>query len=144
MVNAPHRLLEGCGFDPRLWLRNHFLRVQLDEHSPIQDISKLPHLSKYISHVIHISSLFNIICLFQDEAFACQWQSAEFGDTAQKEKFLRLMGAYKTSNKKSTTSNYSVMAMNKQQEQRLSNSLEKQFLQAMQTRKEKGFGLGYQ
>ena len=54
------------------------------------------------------------------------------------------MGANKPSNKQRPASSYSVMAMNRQQEKVLSNSLEKQFLQALQTRKERGLGLGYQ
>lgn len=53
------------------------------------------------------------------------------------------MGAFKPSAKQRETSNYSVMAMNKQQEKAFASSLEKQYSQAMQTKKEKGVGLGY-
>ena len=33
MVRACHRSSEGCGFDPRLGLRNHFLSIELDDRS---------------------------------------------------------------------------------------------------------------
>ena len=38
------RSSEGCGFDPRLGLRNRFLWIELHERSSIiQGISTLPH-----------------------------------------------------------------------------------------------------
>ena len=44
MVRASHRSSERCRFDSCLGLRNHFLRIVLDERSSIiEDISKLPH-----------------------------------------------------------------------------------------------------
>lgn len=56
---------------------------------------------------------------------------------------MRLMGAFKPSAKQRETTNYSAMAMNKQQETDFVSSLEKQYFQAMQTKKGKGVGLGY-
>ena len=35
MVRASYRSSEGCGFDPRLGLRNHFLSTELEDHSSI-------------------------------------------------------------------------------------------------------------
>ena len=35
MVRASHWSTEGCGFDPHLWLRNHFLRIELDDLSSL-------------------------------------------------------------------------------------------------------------
>ena len=55
MVKASHRSsLEGWGFDPRLGLRNRFLRIELDERSSIiQDISKLPHFQNIYISIIY-------------------------------------------------------------------------------------------
>ena len=61
----------------------------------------------------------------------------------EKEKFMRLMGAFKPSAKERKRSNYSAMAMNKQEEKVFVSSLEKQYFQAVETKKEKGVGLGY-
>ena len=33
MVRASYRSSEGCGFDPRLGLRNHFLSIELEDRS---------------------------------------------------------------------------------------------------------------
>ena len=35
MVRASYRSSEGCGFDPRLGLRNHFLSTELEDHSSV-------------------------------------------------------------------------------------------------------------
>ena len=33
IVRASNRSSEGCGFDPHLGLRNHFLSIELEDHS---------------------------------------------------------------------------------------------------------------
>ena len=33
MVRASYRSSEGCGFDPRLGLRNHYLSIELEDRS---------------------------------------------------------------------------------------------------------------
>ena len=51
MVRASHRSSESCGFDPRLGLRNRFLRMELDERSSIiSTFRQVPTFAKYISH----------------------------------------------------------------------------------------------
>ena len=35
MIRASHRSSEGCGFDARLGLRNHFLSIELDDLSSL-------------------------------------------------------------------------------------------------------------
>ncbi|CAB3983451.1 Hypothetical predicted protein [Paramuricea clavata] len=79
-----------------------------------------------------------------DDKTGNQWESAEFASVEKKEKFLRLMGAFKPSTEQRETSNYSAMAMNKEQEKAFASSLEKQYFQAMQSGKGKGVGLGYE
>ena len=78
-----------------------------------------------------------------DDKSTNQWDSAQFTSNEEKEKFLRLMGAFKPSAKKRETSNYSKMAMNRQQENAFASSLEQQYFLAKQTGKERGAGLGY-
>ena len=63
LVRVSHWSSEGCGFDPRLGLRNHFLRMkQLDERSSvIQDISKLPHLQNSFINDINLVLQFTLL-----------------------------------------------------------------------------------
>jgi hypothetical protein len=95
--------------------------------------------------VNHLNSR-HFTCLSQkiDDKTGNQWESAEFASVEKKEKFLRLMGAFKPSTEQRETSNYSAMAMNKEQEKAFASSLEKQYFQAMQSGKGKGVGLGYE
>ncbi|XP_028410237.1 E3 ubiquitin-protein ligase RBBP6-like isoform X2 [Dendronephthya gigantea] len=71
-----------------------------------------------------------------------QWATAEFSNVERKEKFLRLMGAFKPSSKEQKTT-YSTKAMNEQQQKAFVSSLDEQFSSALQRRKDKGVGLGY-
>ena len=51
MVRASYRSSEGWGFDPRLGLRNHFLRIELEDR-----------LSTLIYPSSHVSQTLNRIC----------------------------------------------------------------------------------
>ncbi|XP_046864464.1 lysine-rich nucleolar protein 1-like isoform X3 [Xenia sp. Carnegie-2017] len=76
-----------------------------------------------------------------EDTIANQWESAEFSTPDMKEKFLRLMGAHKTTSRNKEKNSHSTMAMNKQQEKTFASSLEKQFLDARQMTR--GTGLGF-
>ena len=49
MVRASNRSSEGCGFDPRLGLRNHFLSIKLEDRS-----SNLIYPSSHVSQTSEI------------------------------------------------------------------------------------------
>ena len=63
MVRASHRSSEGCGSDFRLGLRNRFLSIGLDDHSPIlryiQALTFLKHKTAliFVTRLILMSSL---------------------------------------------------------------------------------------
>ena len=61
MVRASHQSSEGCGFEPRLGLRNRFLRFELDKRSfIIKDTSKLPHFQNIYPNSMFVQSIFTL------------------------------------------------------------------------------------
>ncbi|XP_032897093.1 lysine-rich nucleolar protein 1 [Amblyraja radiata] len=76
-----------------------------------------------------------------------QWDSATFGSVDQKNKFLRLMGGLKSSNQPQSSGHASGkpnMALNKQEEHKFNNILQKEFDKALNLRQNRGIGLGFQ
>ncbi|XP_038675177.1 lysine-rich nucleolar protein 1-like [Scyliorhinus canicula] len=74
-----------------------------------------------------------------------QWDSATFGSLEQKNKFLRLMGGFKSSNPPpSSTSGKPNMALNKEEEQKFNRTLQQEFDKALNLRQHQGIGLGFQ
>eukprot|EP00794_Sanderia_malayensis_P009095 gene9095-10066_t len=87
----------------------------------------------------------------QNETAIGQWGSAQFESTAQKDKFIRLLGGFKNPNKESNIPNkfgglkkFSSAAMSSNEEEKLNKKLESQYKQAFDTtRMKRGQGLGY-
>jgi len=79
--------------------------------------------------------------------FAGQWGSASLGNEQRSEKFLRLMGGFKTNNlnkKDSTKKTFASTALSGKREERLFKGLSDQYDQAFETGKMKrGCGLGF-
>ncbi|XP_072416318.1 uncharacterized protein [Chiloscyllium punctatum] len=76
-----------------------------------------------------------------------QWDTATFENTEQKNKFLRLMGGFKTSNQppsSASSSGKQNVALNKEEEQNLNRTLQKEFDKALNLRQHRGIGLGFQ
>ncbi|XP_067912270.1 lysine-rich nucleolar protein 1-like isoform X2 [Heterodontus francisci] len=76
-----------------------------------------------------------------------QWDTTTFESTEQKNKFLRLMGAFKSSNQPQSSGRSSGkpnMALNKEEQQKFNNTLQKEFDKALNLRQNRGIGLGFQ
>ncbi|XP_051877312.1 lysine-rich nucleolar protein 1-like [Pristis pectinata] len=76
-----------------------------------------------------------------------QWDTATFESVDKKNKFLRLMGGFKSSNQPQSTGHVSGkpnMALNKQEEQKFNSILQKEFDKALNLRQNRGTGLGFQ
>ncbi|GCB64462.1 hypothetical protein scyTo_0011753 [Scyliorhinus torazame] len=72
-----------------------------------------------------------------------QWDSATFGSLEQKNKFLRLMGGFKSSNlPQSSTCGKPNMVLNKEEEQKCNRTLQQEFDKALNLRQHRGIGLG--
>ncbi|XP_072916656.1 uncharacterized protein [Hemitrygon akajei] len=76
-----------------------------------------------------------------------QWDTATFESVDQKNKFLRLMGGFKSSNQTQSTGHaYGKpnMAFNKQEEKKHNSILQREFDKALNLRQNRGIGLGFQ
>ncbi|XP_078415302.1 uncharacterized protein LOC144691103 isoform X2 [Cetorhinus maximus] len=74
-----------------------------------------------------------------------QWDTATFENMEQKNKFLRLMGGFKSSNlPQASNSGKHNMALNKEEEQKFNRTLQKEFDKALNLRQHRGIGLGFQ
>ncbi|XP_078097073.1 uncharacterized protein LOC144510889 isoform X5 [Mustelus asterias] len=73
-----------------------------------------------------------------------QWDTATFESTEQKNKFLRLMGGFKSSNPpQSSSSGKHNMALNRDQEEKFNRTLQNEFDRALNLRQNRGIGLGF-
>ncbi len=89
----------------------------------------------------------------QDTPEIGQWGKANFESSAQKDKFIRLLGGFKKGNKGTglskpdmagKTKKFSSVAMDVNEEAKLNQKLEHQYQQAFDTtRMKRGQGLGY-
>ncbi|XP_047143615.1 uncharacterized protein ZC262.2 isoform X1 [Hydra vulgaris] len=77
--------------------------------------------------------------------YAGQWSEVNLGSGDRKDKFLRLLGGYKSSNiEKQEKKKFSNFAFSKKKEERLNDNLEKQYETAWSiTREKRGLGLGF-
>ncbi|XP_041062160.1 lysine-rich nucleolar protein 1 [Carcharodon carcharias] len=74
-----------------------------------------------------------------------QWDTATFENMEQKNKFLRLMGGFKSSNlPQASSSGKHNMALNKEEEQKFNRTLQKEFDKALNLQQHRGIGLGFQ
>lgn len=91
--------------------------------------------------------MFSLLLFFQLQLG--QWGETEFGSEERKDKFLRLMGAYKKkpsaqSPEANVSPQSSRCSMTKDTEKALAQRLEQQYESAMNvTRNRRGLGLGY-
>ncbi|XP_072416322.1 uncharacterized protein [Chiloscyllium punctatum] len=89
----------------------------------------------------------NVFEVTIDKCTGTQWDTATFENTEQKNKFLRLMGGFKTSNQppsSASSSGKQNVALNKEEEQNLNRTLQKEFDKALNLRQHRGIGLGFQ
>ncbi len=91
---------------------------------------------------------------FQDQSpDVGQWGNAQFDSSAQKDKFIRLLGGFKNASKESNLKKpslltglkkFSSVAMSSVEEEKMNKKLEDQYHQAFDTtRMKRGQGLGY-
>lgn len=110
--------------------------------------------SAYSYELIHCNFAINKNYLFSKGSQTCdvgQWGQASFDSEEQKNKFIRLLGGFKSKADDSSPDKthvglkkFNSVAMNKGEEERLNKRLETQFQQAFDcSRNRRGLGLGY-
>ena len=79
----------------------------------------------------------------KEKPYAGQWSAASLGDDKRNDKFLRLLGGFKSGNKDSAKT-FASKALDAKKQEKLYKGLENQYDQAFQTSKvNRGKGLGF-
>ncbi|XP_078097071.1 uncharacterized protein LOC144510889 isoform X3 [Mustelus asterias] len=125
------------------------------------ETEKIKRKKKEISSGIHVCKVKEELCddddllimsekkgnIFEvkiDKCTGTQWDTATFESTEQKNKFLRLMGGFKSSNPpQSSSSGKHNMALNRDQEEKFNRTLQNEFDRALNLRQNRGIGLGF-